>query len=283
MEEKIVKIKDITELVTADVKKGLKYVHSTSEILKFKKYFEDLALFEMISDSKGAKAYADNKEATTNISSALIASGVSPTGYLDKKGHTDTYASYHSTENLLYAKRKVLDNQFEYLDYKTFGRKTAEVYDGVGSHDDIVDPYDLVKIAVSKKDIESGYVEDHSEHIHSYLMQARDMWIEEKTKYIKYNLTDKPYYKILCEVFENNAQHHYPLVTKDALESIASFTYKLDNDMNVTVSELQNVYRLNDASKLVDMDILSTYSDEIKDVMKRYIERNKKGNKIKIK
>ena len=281
MEENLVDIKSMIENVTNDVRRNLKYIHSISAVDDFKTYFEDMVLYEAIGTAGAVRAEADSKSSTLNIATALIASKINPKGYLDRKERIGEYVAYHNHDNLMYAKRKVRDNQFAYLDYKDFGRRTAEVYEEVLSHKEIVDPAELIKIGVCARDLVSGYVEEYSTTLPGYLTQVRDMWKTEKAKYVKEGLTEKPYYKMLCEVYEKNPQHHYPLVTKKALESIASFTYKLDNDLNVSVSDLQDTYRFNDASKLVDLDVSETYSNEIKSVMREYVKRNKKKNKQK--
>ena len=280
MEEKEVSLRELIDLVTTDIRRNLNYVRSESDVRSFEKYFEDMALFEAIGMASGVKAYADSRVATLNIATALIASGINQKGTLDKKEHTGSYNVPHTRENLMTAKRMVLNNQYSYLNGEPFGRKMVEVYAKVGSHREIIDPTDLVRIAIAKKEIESGFVEDYSEHIYTYLDQANDMWIQEKNKYIESGLTNKPYYKILKDLFETKPQHHYPLVTKEALEAAASFTYKLDNDLAVSVGEMQNLYRLNDASKLADMDVCETYSKEIKEVMKDYVRRNRKNKRL---
>ena len=268
--DNIVSLEEMINQTTNDVKHNMKFIHSDGEIERFKKYFEDIVLYEEIAciNKYNVKTYADDEKVSNNIKSSLIASGIKIDGNLEPKENISSLISALNTNNLLFAKKRAQELEKEYLG-NDFGYKTFELANDVSSHEEIIDPSQLLKVGVCMQDRMSGYVEDHSGYNNSYILYAKKAWNEEKQKYIKEGLTDKPYYRILNDVFEKDSLKHYTLVHRKALEHAARITYKVDNDVLITENELEELHRFNDASKVLNEDVLDKYKIKINQVNKK--------------
>ena len=268
----------VVDVLTSVVKGSNKGVDEAVKLDNFRTYLEDLILYESV-----ARTYVEIGEKgdypTPNIRAALIASEINREGKLEDGTRISLVRKYMKAEDYLNAKFKI--KQFEKKYMGTLQEVLAEATVDVTSKEEVINPSILVKLGTAVMDRESGYYETrYSQEQQLYMKEAKQLWLIEKQKYLEQGLTDRPYYKILKDVFEGS-QHHYPLVSKKALEKTANFTYKLDKDEYVSLDDLQEVYKYNDASKLVDVDVLNTYGNEIKDSMVAYEKRHEVKEPVK--
>ena len=279
MEREVKGIKTFVDEVTLKVYDN--YLHVKDEqLLDFYKYFEDIIISEMLTKGSPIRAYNNNGKVSGNLLSSLIASRLKKDGEEVKEPYANLYI-YHSRDNFVYAKEKILENEMLYLNDYDYGHKLATVYSKVKASDEPINPTELVKIATTMQDRLNGYNE-LAKNTKVYLETTKELWNEEQRKYIRDGLTDKPYYKILEDLFDfKKQQQHYPLVTREALEKVSSLTYKLDRDLNVTMDDLQDMYRFNAASTAIGSNVALKYNDEIKEVMREYTIRHK-AKQIKI-
>ena len=131
------------------------------------------------------------------------------------------------------------------------------------------------------QDRASGYNEDHSKNADSKIEFAKAAWQIEKNKYERLGLTNTAYYLILKDIYEEYDQKHYPLVTREALEKTAYLTYGLDRDLKLSMEDMYSFYRMNDAARTIDMDVLDAYKDEVEESFKSYRERHKAKTKTR--
>jgi hypothetical protein len=270
----------ITDVISYIIKGTNKGIETDIKLRDFELYFNDIICYEAVSrtniEVSGEEEYPSN-----NIRAALIASGINREGKLEEGVHISSVRKYMESHDFLYAKNKI-----KYLETKYMGKLKdvlAEATVAVTSKDDIIDPAILVKLGTAVCDRDSDYyvIGYYNKDEELYSKEAKQLWLIEKQKYIDRNLTDKPYYLMLKDIFEGK-QHHYPLVTKRNLEKAASFTYKLDRDEDVSLEDLQEVYKFNDASALVDVDIFEKYGDSVKESMNSYSKRHEKKAPLKV-
>ena len=263
---------EIVDTVTKEVKSSLTYIISESQENSFRKYFEDLVVYETIGVGR-VRVYGDAFKTSDNISSALIASGIKRNGVLEKK--IEDFSANGEQENLIAAKKRAQELELDYLDGDSFGKRVAQIYTKVDNHDEILNPVDLIKVGVCMQDRQSGYVEDHTGNNSSYINFAKGLWLKEKMKYIRLGLTDKPYYQILEDIFEHNEQKHYPLVTREAMEEVADFTFRIDHaDTTLNLRDLHRMYAINDASRQVGFDVIEYYDETVTKSMHDYTEKH---------
>jgi len=277
-----VTLEELINLTTEEIKKNLNYVVSDSSIKSFRRYFEDIVTYQTISDIDGCvKVEGNPMFVSTNVAAALIGSNIRRNGNLERGERlTDRFSNLHS-ENTLFAKKRIVELEKEYLE-DSFESKVLNTLKEVNTEEDIINPVNLIKIGTCMHDRISGYTESRNPKENEYINLAKEAWLTEKQKYIKNNLTDTVYYKILKDIFEDNDLRHYPLVTKEALESISYLTYSLDRDNSVLTPDIHSFYRMNDASKLVYMDIIDAYEDDIRECFGSYGSRHRGKAKTKI-
>ena len=276
-----VTLEGLINLTTEEIKKNLNYVVSDSSIKSFRRYFEDIVTYQTISDIDGCvKVEGNPMFVSTNVAAALIASNIRRNGNLERgEKLTDRWSDLHS-ENTLFAKKRIVELEKEYLE-DSFESKVLNTLKEVNTEENIINPVNLIKIGTCMHDRISGYTESRDHKENEYIKLAKEAWVTEKQKYIKYNLTKTAYYKVLKDIFEENDLRHYPLVTKEALESVASLTYNLDRDNYVATPDIHSFYRMNDASKLIYMDVIDAYEDEIRECFESYRSRHSGKAKIK--
>jgi hypothetical protein len=275
-------INEFVEEVAENVRENIIDVNDI-QIKEFKKYLTDAVTREIIANGRHVvRVMGTSDKITPILKSSLIASTIiNADSNLEEDEKIDYIELQHDRNTLFEAKKYVINTETDYLDGIEFGKRACMLYAKVKAHDELTDPIDLVKIGVTYQDRMSAYNEGHPKNENIYLEIAMEAWKMEKQKYINNGLTNKPYYKILEDIYENNDQHHYSLVTRKALENIASFTYKLDNDLTVTVSELQDMYRYNSASKEIESNVALKYNEPIKEVMREYTAKHKGNAKTK--
>jgi hypothetical protein len=275
MEEfKKVSLKDLIELTTDEIRRDLRYVISDSEVNSFKKYFEDMVIYQTLVDINVCVEVEGNPMfVSTNVSTALTASNIRRNGCLRTGEKLTSMFSDLYGENTLFAKRRVLEMEKEYLG-ESFESKVLKTLKEVNENEDIINPADLIKIGVCMQDRLSGYTEDHSKNADSKIEFAKAAWLIEKDKYEKLGLTNKPYYQILKDIYEENEYKHYPLVTREALENTAYLTYGLDRDLKLSIDDIHAFYRLNDASRIIDADVIDDYREEVDECFDSYRERH---------
>ena len=269
-------ITNINQLINEVTNYACKYADSEKKEA-FRKYFEDAICYEVITSTK-IEVCANEEKRTGNIMSSLIASGMNREGRLDRDLALDRMVKYLHLEDYQTAKAKVIEQEKEEFG-KPFKEVVADAYADSINNEEVIDPARLLLIGCSMKDRESGYYETRYDRMQDYYAKdAKKIWLSEKQKYFKNGLTDRPYYIILKEIFENSDQHHYPLITRQALCKAVDLTYRMDNDMPIQItSELQEMYKLNDASSLIDMDVIQTFNSEIMEASLEYA--NKHGEK----
>ena len=278
---KEVKIKELIDLTTEEIKKNLKYIVSESSINSFRKYFEDMVIYQTLADvALCVKVEGNPMFVSTNVATALIASNIRRNGTL-KTGEklTNMYSDLYG-ENTLYAKKRVRELEKEYLG-ESFESKVLKTLKEVNTSEDIINPVDLIKVGVCMQDRASGYNEDHSKNADSKIEFAKAAWQIEKNKYERLGLTNTAYYLILKDIYEEYDQKHYPLVTREALEKTAYLTYGLDRDLKLSMEDMYSFYRMNDAARTIDMDVLDAYKDEVEESFKSYRERHKAKTKTR--
>ena len=270
-----VTLKDLVELTTNEVKRDLNYVVSESKINDFKRYFEDMAIYQTIADiDLAVKVEGNPMYVTTNVATALVASDIRRKGTLEKGEKLTSRLSDLHSANTLYAKKRVQELEEDYLGMP-FENKVLNTLKEVISTEDILNPVDLVKIGVCMQDRVSGYTEDSNIIANNNKIKfAKEVWALEKEKYVKNGLTNKPYYQILRDIFEEYDQKHFPLVTREAFEKVAYLTYGLDKDYKLAISDIHEFYRMNDASRLIDIDVIDDYREGIEESFGSYKDRH---------
>jgi len=277
MFKEITNIKELVKEVTDYV---CKYVDSDKKEA-FRKYFEDAICNEVITSTK-IEVCANSEKTTGNLKSSLIASGISRDGRLGKDMTIDRMVKYLHLGDYQTAKARVIESESEEFG-RPFKEVIGEAYTDSITSEEVIDPARLIAIGCAMKDRESGYYETRYDRMQDYYAKdAKKIWLSEKQKYFKSGLTEKPYYVILKEIFENSDQHHYPLVTREAMSKIATVTYNMDNDEPVSLSDIQEMNKLNDASALIDMDVVLTFNDEINTISSEYLKRHSKEVKTRV-
>ncbi len=274
-------IDEFIEEVVKRVKMNIVNVNDIN-IEAFKTFLLDNIMFECIGSGKlETKVYGNVGKVDSKLMSSLLASSIKSCDKMAKDEVISETILSLSRDTLLDAKRRVLSNETKYLDGNEFGKYIAMTYAKIDSNKEIIDPAYLIRIGTCVQDRKNGYNESKSELNDYYINMAYDAWKKEKMKYVVNNQMDTPYFKIIYSLFNARKQEHYPLVTRKALEHVASFIYKVDNDLDVTLADLNNMYRYNKASKLLGKDVINEYSDEIKNIKLEYIERHKGMEKVK--
>ena len=268
-----VTLKELIDKTTMDIRRNLKYVISEGEVREFKKYLEDAAIFQTVVDIKGDVVTEGNSRYTsTNVASALIASNIRRDGLLNSGEKIGSYVSNLGQENLLYAKRRALELEKEYLG-ASFEETLNEVKKEIKESPNIIDPGKLVKLGVCLHDRNSGYVENLNGKNDKLIKEAKELWKAEKAKYIVNNQVDTPYFEILSYIYDEDEYIHFPLITKELLEKTASYTYGLDLDEVRAFSSYQKFEELNVASSLIFMDVIESFRESIDKTVDAYDER----------
>ena len=269
----------VVDVVTRIVKGTHKGIDEEVKLDNFRTYLEDLILYESVGRTN-VFISGEGTYPSANIRAALIASGLNREGKLENGVTISSVRKFMKAEDYLNAKFKI--RQFERKYMGPIEEVLAEATAEVTSKDEVINPTLLVRLGTAIMDRESGYYETrYDEEQQLYIKEAKQLWLIEKQKYIEEGMTDRPYYVMLKDIFEGE-QHHCPLITRKAIEKIASYTYKLDNNREVDLEDLQEIYKFNDASALVDIDVFETYGDEIKDSMLSYANRHKEPAPVKI-
>ena len=243
---------------------------------ELEKFLKDAIATELLTSQRSTIEIEGNRDkVTTNLASSLVAAGISRTGELEEDAIVEPIQMDFNRTRFGEAQRYVIDSEIDYLEGFSYEKRASMMYGKVRVHPELANPDELLRVGFATIDRKSGYNGNHTSRDKGYFEFVHEAWQMEEYKYKDLGLTDTPYYKVLKSIFDENNLHHYPLVARKALESIALFTFKLDNGLKTSVSEMQEMQRYCEASKIMGEDVEAIYHDDIRKVMKSYSERQK--------
>ena len=263
------------EEVSASVRANLKDVNDI-QIEEFEKYLKDAIATELVTSARSTiTVMGTSDKVTSNLKSALIASTIKKDGKLGKHEMIEEINMDLNRARISEARTYIIESEKDYLDGKEYEKRASMLYSKVKGHRELTDPAELIKVGLATLDRQSCYNGNHTNNDKGYFSFVKDAWEMEQKKYADLGQTDTPYYQIISDIYDNGRMHHFPLATKKALEHIATFTFKLHNNLRVTVSEMEDMNRYNAASKAIGYDVALKYQDKVREVMRNYSAKQK--------